>query len=378
MTDGLIAVDRAGNVATINREAQRIAGISADRARGMRVVDVLAVADSSGALIDLPVYHLSGGSAAGFVGAHGRNNGGTPVAITSAPITDDAGTVTGAVAVVRDLTAELEVERMKTEFLSNISHELRTPLTPIKGYADLLRRKDVPRARMNAFLNVIVASTERMERIVDMLVDFSAMQAGRLVVRSVPVDLDKATTELVAKWRDSAPKHTIERIGFEDLPHVAGDARLLPRAIDELIDNAVKFSPDGGPILIEGSMEPGRPGWVRISVEDRGIGISPEQKSRIFQDFVQADASETRSFGGLGLGLAYVRRIIEAHDGELHVASVVGEGSRFSLLIPQQRRPGEGSGGAEQDRPESPFPSAGPRRGGLASRRPPPEWEGGR
>src|SRR5207247_9941195 len=85
-------------------------------------------------------------------------------AVTSAPITDDHGTVTGAVAVLRDLTSELEVETMKTEFLSNISHELRTPLTPIKGYADLLRRKVVPRTKAISFLNVIVASTERMER----------------------------------------------------------------------------------------------------------------------------------------------------------------------------------------------------------------------
>ncbi len=377
MTDGLIAVDREGRIVTINREAERISGVSAERARDLQVEEVLEVVDSSGSPVDLPVYRMAGGSAAGFITAVGGNGHGIPVAVTSAPITDNKGNVTGAVAVLRDLTSELEVETMKTEFLSNISHELRTPLTPIKGYADLLRRKVVPRAKSISFLNVIVASTERMERIVDMLVDFSAMQAGRLVVRTAPFNLDRATADLVGKWEESAPKHSFERLGFKDLPLVAGDPRLLPRAIDELLDNAVKFSPDGGPITIRGEIDAARSDRVRVSVTDHGIGITSEQMSQIFQDFVQVDASETRSFGGLGLGLAYVRRIIEAHDGELQVESSAGEGSRFSLLIPLQRS-GDGGGVRPIHTDPSPVPVVPLRRGGFPSRRPPAEWPGGR
>ena len=147
MTDGLIAVDRTGRIVTINREAERITGVTADRARDRKVERVLAVVDSSGEHVELPIYRMAGGSAAGFIAGNPTGGQGIPVAVTSAPITDDDGTVTGGVAVLRDLTSELEVETMKTEFLSNISHELRTPLTPIKGYADLLRRKVVPRAK---------------------------------------------------------------------------------------------------------------------------------------------------------------------------------------------------------------------------------------
>ena len=378
MTDGLIAVDRTNRVVTINREAERITACSADRARGTKIEDALHVVDSSGSPVDLPVYRLAGGSTAGFIeGGEGAAGPGIPVSVTSAPITDDHGNVTGAVAVLRDLTSELEVETMKTEFLSNISHELRTPLTPIKGYADLLRRKVVPRAKSISFLNVIVASTERMERIVDMLVDFSAMQAGRLMVRTGPFDLDKATTDLLSKWEESAPKHSFERSGFESLPIVAGDPRLLPRAIDELIDNAVKFSPDGGPIVVHGEIDATRPNRVRLSVTDRGIGITSEQMSQIFQDFVQVDASETRAFGGLGLGLGYVRRIIEAHDGELQVQSAAGDGSRFSLLIPVQRA-GDTGGVHPIPSGTGPIPVVPLRRRGPGARRPPPEWPGGR
>jgi PAS domain S-box-containing protein len=377
MTDGLIAVDRTGRVVTVNREAERITACSAERARGTKVEEVLEVVDSSASLVDLPVYRLAGGSTAGFIAGEEGSGPGIPVSVTSAPITDDHGNVTGAVAVLRDLTSELEVETMKTEFLSNISHELRTPLTPIKGYADLLRRKVVPRAKSISFLNVIVASTERMERIVDMLVDFSAMQAGRLVVRTGPFNLDKATTELLSKWEESAPKHSFERTGFESLPPVAGDPRLLPRAIDELIDNAVKFSPDGGPIVVHGEIDADRPSRVRVSVTDRGIGITAEQMNQIFQDFVQVDASETRAFGGLGLGLGYVRRIIEAHDGELQVESAAGDGSRFSLLIPLQRA-GDVSIVHPIPSGTGPIPVVPLRRRGPGTRKPPPEWPGGR
>jgi len=368
-------VDLAGRVVTINREAERITGVGADWARNQKVERVLAVVDSSGQNVDLPVYRMAGGSAAGFIAANPSDGHGIPIAVTSAPITDDHGTVTGAVAVLRDLTSELEVETMKTEFLSNISHELRTPLTPIKGYADLLRRKVVPRTKAISFLNVIVASTERMERIVDMLVDFSAMQAGRLMVRTGPFNLDQATAELVGKWEESAPKHSFERTGFESLPPVAGDPRLLPRAIDELIDNAVKFSPHGGPIAVHGEIDTRQPGRVRVSVTDHGIGITAGQMSQIFQDFVQVDASETRAFGGLGLGLGYVRRIIEAHDGELQVESAPGEGSRFSLLIPLQH-PGDFGGVKSVHSETAPIAVVPLRRRGMGTRRPPPEWRG--
>ncbi|HWD08818.1 MAG TPA: ATP-binding protein, partial [Actinomycetota bacterium] len=344
MTDGLVAVDRRGLVVTINREAERLLSQSAERVIGRHVEDVLVVVDSLGLSLDLPVYRLGTGSVTGFTIPNSRGSQGVPVAVTSAPILDDEGAATGAVAVLRDLVSELQVDRMKTEFLSNISHELRTPLTPIKGYADLLRRKVVPRDKLVSFLNVIVASTERMERIVDMLVDFSAMQAGRLSVRVTSFNLEQVTADLVTKWRGAAPKHSFERDGFIGLPAVAGDTRLLRRAIDELIDNAVKFSPDGGPVTLHGQMDPQRLDMVDISVTDRGIGISTEEMNRIFQDFVQVDASETRAFGGLGLGLAYVRQIIEAHNGELRVESRAGEGSRFTLIIPVWRS-GVGGGG---------------------------------
>lgn len=335
MTEGMLAVDNQSLVVAFNREAERILEVKSADAVGKRIDEVLRLTDVSGSAIAPSIYHLRQGSVSGFVGAA------RPVVVTSAPIADEGGEVLGAVAVVRDLTREVEIEKMKTEFLANISHELRTPITPIKGYADILRRKDIPRAQAVTFLEGILSSAERLERIVEMLVDFSAMEAGRLSTNKVVVDLDQITSELVTKWAQASPKHEFERQGFEDLPQVRGDKRLVPLAISELMDNAVKFSPDGGKIVLEGSHgnnghdDHGKgSGKVAISITDQGIGIGDDQLARIGHNFVQADGSETRAYGGLGLGLAYVKRIVEGHGGRLEVTSEPAKGSRFTLIFP--------------------------------------------
>lgn len=334
MTDGMVAVDNQGAIVAFNREAERILEVKQSEAVGKRVDEVLLLRDADGAPLSPSIYDLRKGAVSGTVG--GPSQSARPVIVTSAPIEDENGEVLGAVAVVRDLTREVEIERMKTEFLANISHELRTPITPIKGYADILRRKEVPRAQAVTFLEGILSSAERLERIVEMLVDFSAMEAGRLSPHKVVVDFDQITADLVGKWSQTSPKHQFERKGFESLPTVRADRRLVPLAIGELMDNAVKFSPNGGKVTIAADYsENGRgAGNVLISVTDEGIGIGEDQLLRIGQNFVQADGSETRAYGGLGLGLAYVRRIVEGHGGRLEVRSEPSKGSCFTLVFP--------------------------------------------
>lgn len=335
MTDGVVAVNNHGVIVAFNREAERILEVSQSQVIGRNVRKVLQLRDASGKQLSPAIYDLRKGSVTGTV-ANLSSNVRRPVVVTSAPIEDESGEVLGAVAVLRDLTREVEIEKMKTEFLANISHELRTPITPIKGYSDLLRRKEVPREQQVTFLEGILASAERLERIVEMLVDFSAMEAGRLSPNKVAVDFDKVTSELVEKWSQTAPNHRFERSGFNQLPAVEVDRRLVPLAIAELMDNAVKFSPNGGKVTLsaEHSRNGKGSGFVKISVRDEGIGIDEAQLSKIGQNFVQADGSETRAYGGLGLGLAYVRRIAEGHGGRLEVESEPDKGSCFTLVFP--------------------------------------------
>ncbi|MGQ0679566.1 MAG: ATP-binding protein [Actinomycetota bacterium] len=333
MTEGMLAVGNQGEILAFNREAERILEVKQSDALGQRIDQVLRLKDAGGAPIFPSIYDLREGSVSGIVA---DSEGSRPVVVTSAPVADESGEVLGAVAVVRDLTREVQIEKMKTEFLANISHELRTPITPIKGYADLMRRKEVPRAQAVTFLEGILASAERLERIVEMLVDFSAMEAGRLSPNKVKVDFDQLTADLVEKWTQAAPRHDFERHGFAELPEVRADKRLVGLAIGELVDNAVKFSPEGGKVTLAADHHSHgkKPGTVQISVTDEGIGIGEEQLHKIGQNFVQADGSETRAYGGLGLGLAYVRRIVEGHGGRLEVSSTPAEGSRFTLVFP--------------------------------------------
>lgn len=341
MADGLVAVNADGTILAFNREAEQLTGMAADDARGRPVQEVLDARDPHGNAVSLPIFELVEGSVGG-VFLHREDGDPVPVAVTSAALRDEEGEIAGGVAVVRDMTREREVERMKSEFLSNISHELRTPLTPIKGYAEILGRKDVPPAKIRQFTQGILDSTTRLERIVELLVDFSALEAGRLSPKTTPVDLAAMLTRLAEEWKRRTPRHKIVMDLKARLPKVIGDERLLRRSLEEVMDNAIKFSPRGGTIRLEAkgvSKQNGGAGRraVAVTISDQGIGIPPEDLQKIFSDFHQLDGSETRSYGGLGLGLTFVHRIVEAHDGSVSVTSEPDQGTSFTISIPAVR-----------------------------------------
>lgn len=341
MADGLVAVGADGNVIAFNREAEQITGLKAKSVTGKPIEKVLDARDSQGGKVLLPIFDLAEGSVGGiFIQRKGGDP--VPVSVVSAALRTEEGDTDGGVAVLRDMTREREVERMKSEFLSNISHELRTPLTPIKGYAEILDKKEVPRAKVKQFTKGILESTVKLERIVELLVDFAALEAGRLSPRSASVDIAAIVEKLATDWEQRTPRHHVVAEVGEGLPKVVGDERLLRRSLEEILDNAVKFSPEGGTITVavessartNGDERRHRSRSVEVTVSDEGIGIPEEDVSKIFSDFHQLDGSETRSYGGLGLGLAFVRRIIEAHDGTVSVASELDAGTRLTVSLP--------------------------------------------
>lgn len=336
MEDALVAVDADGKVITFNPAAERLVGRD--------VADVLG----------LPLDHVLHGRGAGdaspaaMLGApdsedvvavqlllESRHGEVVPTAATAAPVRDGSGQVLGRVLVLRDVTREAEIERMKTEFLSNVSHELRTPLTPIKGYADVLARRDVGPESTRRFASQILASTDRLERIVQMIVDFAALDSGRMQLKREPVALSEVVGEALDDWRVEHPEREFRRRVASSLPPVLVDPDMLRRCLNELLDNAVKFSPGGEAVSVTAGVQPDTsPAMVRLSVRDRGVGIEPDTAVRIFSDFYQVDASETRHYGGLGLGLALVRRIVDALGGDASVESRPDRGSTVHLLLP--------------------------------------------
>ncbi|MDQ4143055.1 MAG: cell wall metabolism sensor histidine kinase WalK [Actinomycetota bacterium] len=337
MADGLVAVGPDHKILAFNPQAEALTGVTAAEAVGKPVSDVIDARDTHGHKFSLPIYDLVEGSVDG-VYLERKDGDRVPVAVDSAVLRGPDGDAAGGVAVLRDMTREREVERMKSEFLSNISHELRTPLTPIKGYAEILGKRDIPAEKTKQFAGGILESTARLERIVELLVDFSALEAGRLAPRAKPIDVGGLVEKLADAVRKRTTRHEVIVDVKSRLPKALGDERLLKRSIEEVLDNAVKFSPDGGTIRLEArgasSGNGRRTRSVQVSVIDEGIGIAPEDLSKIFSDFHQLDGSATRTYGGLGLGLAFVQRIVEAHDGSIDVKSELDKGTRLTISIP--------------------------------------------
>ena len=340
MSDALVAVNPDGKIVTFNPAAQRLVGRDITDVLGLPLEEVLVGQGPDG---------KSAAAAVGRPDAEGEvavqllltPDGGpmVPAAVTAAPVHDRNGErVLGRVLVLRDVTREVEVERMKTELLANVSHELRTPLTPIKGYAEMLGRRQYEPEVTRRFAEAILESSARLERIVGLIVDFAALDSGRLQLASHVVALPRLVAEVLAEWRANEPQREFLQEVPPELPSVLVDPNMLCRALDELLDNAVKFSAGGCPVRVTGevSLVEGR-SVVRLSVHDEGVGIESDVAARIFGDFYQGDASETRTYGGLGLGLALVCRIMEGLGGRAAVRSELGRGSSFQLLLPVAR-----------------------------------------
>lgn len=375
MGEALVAVDTSGAVTIFNGAAEELFGLPAERALGRRIDQLATItAERGGELGDRLVRPAPGAwkDAALVVRPDGLQ---IPVALSGAGLQGSGGELAGGVFVMRDMRREREVDRMKTEFLSNISHELRTPLVPIKGFAELLRRRQLTLEQQQEFLDRILESAAELERVTDLLVSVAADEAARLTLRREPVAVRDLVESIVGRWKaKDGGRHEIVRRFARGLPDVMGDRRLLERSLDELMSNALKYSPDGGKVQVVATVSGnGAAPVVSIAVRDEGVGIAPERVEEIFGDFSQADASATRAFGGLGLGLAFVRRIVRAHSGRLVCESEPGKGSTFAIVLPATTTAGEESGDAEVADAEAetaddggPLARATGRRGGRA------------
>ena len=230
---------------------------------------------------------------------------------------------------------ELKVlDRMKDEFVQTVSHELRTPLTFIKGYVELLLEEvmgDLNEEQKNA-LKIVAQRAESVISLVNDIISLTRPDSMALSLQ--PIDLgDLALTSIQAAQAVTGQAGIELRAAIDDrLPLVMADPQRLSQVFDNLIGNAIKFSPDGGSICVRLRLEDKA---VRVEVADQGIGISPDQLQRIWERFYQVDSTTTRRFGGTGLGLAIVKRLVEAHGGQVGVTSTVGVGSTFYFSIPR-------------------------------------------
>ncbi len=334
MGDGLLITDSDGLVTGLNPVGEQLLGVTQDVAVGEPVDEILVGTTAVGAPL------LDGNTREARTGTVVRPDGTrVDVSAVRTPLRDGG----GSVVVLRDTTRETQVERMKTEFLSNVSHELRTPLTPIRGYAEILhRRPDLPTEKTQQYAGSILDSSVRMSRVVDLLVDVAALEAGRVVPAPAPVSLKEIIENRVAVWQVRAPSQDFRKRLGANLPLVVVDEEWLAKALDELIDNAVKYGGADSVVTLIASVE--SPGRVRLAVKDSGPGIPVEAQGHLFTDFEQVDGSATRAIGGLGMGLSFVRRVAEDFGLGLGFTTTPGRGTTFWLELPAASTDAPGRG----------------------------------
>lgn len=254
-----------------------------------------------------------------------------PVEGLSTPIRNGKGEVIGAVITFRDITQRKEMDRMKDELISTVSHELRTPLTSLRGFAELLLKRQILPEKQQEFVTVIHKEALRLTSLVNDFLDLQRIKAGRQPYSFTAVAVAPLVADIVATFTKEGDPHVFRLDLPKILPPVRADAARLRQVLTNLLSNATKFSPHGGEVVIGARSEGGH---AVVWVQDHGIGIPEEAFPKLFDKFYRVDNGETRDIGGTGLGLAIVKELIAAHQGRVWVESQVGVGSTFFFTVP--------------------------------------------
>jgi two-component system phosphate regulon sensor histidine kinase PhoR len=361
MTEGLLITNEQGAILSMNSSArQLLAQIVDDLPTGVPLRELTHTLNIQWlhVLADCVEQALQGKTIENQELVVGDSNENIPliISVSAAPLHDAGGisvSSTGTVVVLNDITASKEVERLKDEFVSVVSHELRTPLTSIKGYTQHLVRRlerrirkaneslqtsdlpgtDLPESIDLHNLMIIQSQTDHLERLVNDLLDRSRIQWGQLTLEYSDFYLADLLAECAKSVQASAEQHTL----FLDIQapdtEVVADKKRIEQVVGNLLDNAVKYSPQGGHVTIRLQQQQGD---YLISVIDQGIGVSPEHYEHIFERFYRVSNSATRQYSGVGLGLYVAKAIVTKHGGHIWLAENKGiGGSIFSFTLPR-------------------------------------------
>ncbi|MFB2936231.1 response regulator [Aerosakkonemataceae cyanobacterium BLCC-F154] len=234
--------------------------------------------------------------------------------------------------VGRDNTERKEIERLKDEFISTVNHELRTPLTSLRGFSELLLKREYPVEKQRQYLKIIYDESKRLNNLIDDFLDIQRMESGKQNYFFEPLNITSLIKETVALFSHNTNQHKLNISAPLFVTPVKGDSDRIRQVLSNLISNAIKYSPNGGEVNISVTEQDTE---VIVSVADRGMGIPPEAQEKLFTKFYRVDNASTRKIGGTGLGLAIVKEIVETHGGLIWLESEVSEGSKFYFSLPK-------------------------------------------
>ena len=336
MAEGLIVLDSAGIVLQVNTAARAIMGVALHQAPGKSIDKVF---NASEQVVEPPeavqtlLDCLKGPPDS--VTTHQlvvHSQRARNVEMTIFPIV--LGKAAGMAGILmRDVTREREVDRRRNTFVSVASHELRTPLTAMMGYSHLLLRKNPPPSRRRAWLQRMYEGTRRFAAIIDDLLNVSRIQSGEMELRQQRVSLPGLLEEVLVEARGITDNHDLSFEIAANTPEVTVDQGKLAQVLANLVDNAIKYSPQGGQVRLSTTVDRERD-RVLIAVADEGLGISPEQVDDIFETFHRIRRPETEHIRGSGLGLDVVKELLERMYGEVWVESELNKGSTFFVALP--------------------------------------------
>jgi two-component system phosphate regulon sensor histidine kinase PhoR len=327
MVEGVIVIDRHGTILRANARVAETFGVGANRPlAGLRLWDASRDVEFNAVVRDALAGQRPAVREVELRGAIQRH-----LEVAVGPTADGSAWV----LVFHDVTETKRLERVRTDFVANVSHELRTPLTAIKGFAETLLSSGFDgRDRALHFVSIIDRQAGRLSRLIDDLLILSDLELGKMRVRRRPVELEPIVREVVELLTEPARRGGVALA--VEVPAglcVDGDPDRLTQVVSNLLDNAIKYTPEGGRVrivaqpLADGSA-------IELSVEDTGAGIPAEDLPRLAERFYRVDKARVRELGGTGLGLSIVKHIVQAHGGTLRFASRVGAGTTVTVTLP--------------------------------------------
>ena len=340
MVEGVLVVDGRGRILMVNDALRRLLSLSKDVSDKMPL-EIIRNAELEGAIrkaiqdgenIALELDLDKSGEKTIEVNV-------VSILPSNKRMDEDSEGIRGAIAVFHDITRLKQLEKIRQDFVANVSHELRTPLTTIKGYAETLLEGALKEDQAFQFVQVIKRHTDRLTKIVEDLLMLSRIETKEFLLKMEVISVRDFVDDIVDFVKDPAEKKKIS-LSRNEIPSslaVQADRNYLEQILINLLDNAIKYTPEGGKVIVSAIEKDSKD--IEFSVEDNGIGIPKEDLSRIFERFYRVDKGRSKELGGTGLGLSIVKHLVQAHGGRVWVESQMGKGSVFYFTLPDRSEP---------------------------------------
>ncbi|MFQ6083910.1 MAG: two-component system histidine kinase PnpS [Candidatus Aminicenantia bacterium] len=330
MREGVIVIDKNENIVLLNSSLARMLELRSEKFMGRPFWEIIPNNEINSFLKQALEKKNSLSGQVSILKPKTRN-----IQIQTAPITDRQGRLLGLVGVFHDITELKKLEKARSEFMANVSHELKTPITSIIGFVETLRNGAInDLKKRDEFLDIIYSHSQRLINLVNDILSLSRIESREIKMNLQPVSVKEIIENIRTLYRDKieSKKQSFQMNIPSELSPVLADPERIAQAFSNLIDNAIKFTPEKGKIMVKAQEIDN---FIRIDVSDTGIGIAEEHLPRIFERFYRVDKARSREMGGTGLGLAIVKHIVQAHQGKTTVKSQPEKGSTFSVFLPK-------------------------------------------